>query len=127
MKKLDKLTYVKQAEEVIEIIARTPKGMIKLKTNKIRNMLTLINELYAMAKADNSVKLNEDIQSRVQYTKMKLVYEAGRDNDVKDIINKSELLEYLDSIGDSKEQLMLVCRYMEALVAYHKFHAPKDN
>ena len=127
MKKLDKLTYVKQAEEVIEKIARTPKGMIKLKTNKIRNMLTLINELYAMAKADNSVRLNEDIQSRVQYTKMKLVYEAGRDNDVKDIINKSELLEYLDSIGDSMEQLMLVCRYMEALVAYHKFHAPKDN
>lgn len=127
MKKLDKLTYVKQAEEVIGKIARTPKGMIKLKTNKIRNMLTLMNELYAMAKSDNSTKLNEDVQSRVQYTKMKLIYEAGRDNDVKDIVNKSELLEYLDSIGDSMEQLMLVCRYMEALVAYHKFYAPKDN
>ena len=127
MKKLDKLTYVSQAEQVIGNISRDRRGNISLTTNKIRNMLTLINELYGMAKADNEKVLNEEIQSRIQYTKMKLVYEAGRDANVKDLLKCSDLLDYLDSIGNSKDELMLVCKYMEALVAYHKFYAPKDN
>lgn len=127
MKKLDKLTYVSQAEQVIGKISRNKRGEISLTTNKIRNMLTLINELYGMSKADNEKVLNEEIQSRIQYTKMKLIYEAGRDVNVKDLLKCSDLLEYLDSIGNSKDSLMLVCKYMEALVAYHKFYAPKDN
>ncbi len=135
MKKLDKLTYVSQAEQVItEKIRKNTKRIrgnevkeIALSTNKIRNMLTLINELYGMAKADNEKVLNEEIQSRIQYTKMKLVYEAGRDPNVKDLLKCSDLLEYLDSVGESKDALMLVCKYMEALVAYHKFYAPKEN
>ena len=69
MKKLDKLTYVSQAEQVItEKIRKNTKRIrgnevkeIALSTNKIRNMLTIINELYGMAKADNEKVLNEDV------------------------------------------------------------------
>lgn len=125
MKMLNKLEYVKQAEDVVKKLETDKWGNIKLTTNKIRNMLTLTNELYNMAKKVKGEKINEDIQSHIQYIKMKLVYEAGRDASSKDFVNKSGILTYLDSVGDSKEMLIMVCHYMEALVAYHKFEGAK--
>lgn len=119
MKKLDKKIYVEDAEKIIL-------GLVKEKdvisTNKIRNMLTLINELYNAVKNQQSNDIDDDIQSRIQYIKMRLVYEAGRDKSVKSFLTKTGLLEVIDDIGESKEKLMLLCHYMEALVAYHKFN-----
>lgn len=119
MKKLDKKTYVEDAEKIIL-------GLVKEKdvisTNKIRNMLTLINELYNAVKNQQSNDIDDEIQSRIQYVKMRLVYEAGRDKSVKSFLSKTGLLEVIDDIGESKEKLMLLCHYMEALVAYHKFN-----
>lgn len=125
MKMLNKLEYVKQAENVIEKLERDENDDINLTTNKIRNMLALTNELYNMAKRVKGDKIGEDIQSHIQYIKMKLVYEAGRDGSSKDFVNKSEILTYLDSVGDSKETLIMICHYMEALVAYHKYNGGK--
>ncbi len=122
--KLDKLTYVSQAEEVINSLKDT-KGRITLTTNKIRSLLSLVNELYGMARSNTSPQLNEAVKGHIQYVKMHLVYEAGRENTVKDFLKKSGLLDYLDGIGSDREALMLVCRYTEALVAYHKFYSPE--
>lgn len=122
MKQLDELTYVKQAEDVINKLEKNNKGELKPTTNKIRNMLTLINELYNKARYIKGNKLDTALQSHIQYVKMRLVYEGGRDHDVKDLLQKSDLLSYLDSVGDSKEALIRLCHYMEALVAYHKYN-----
>ncbi len=122
--KLDKLTYVSQAEEVINSL-KDSKGRIALTTNKIRSLLSLVNELYGMARSNTSPQLSEAVKSHIQYVKMHLVYEAGRENTVKDFLKKSGLLDYLDGIGSDREALMLVCRYTEALVAYHKFYSPE--
>ena len=125
MKKLDKLTYVKRAEDVIQKLDRKPNGKMALNINQIRNLLTMTNELYLKIQHDTSEKLDEDIQSHVQYIKMKFAYQAGRDGGkpVKDLLVKAELLEQLDAVGDSREYLLMVCHYMEALVAYHKFYS----
>jgi len=120
-KKLDKLTYVDQAKKVIESMRKDNRDKIYLTTNKIRNILSLINELYGMAKNTTESELNENILSHIQYIKMHLVYEAGRDENVKELFEKSELIKHINLIGKSKEALILVCHYMEALVAYHKF------
>lgn len=122
MKKLDKVTYVNEAEKVIDQL-KDNRGKIRITTNQIRNVLSLINELYEMARMNDEPVLDENIRSHVQYVKMRLVYEAGRSRDVKDMLEKSGLLGCLDSIGSSKDELVLVCRYTEALVAYHKYYA----
>lgn len=119
IKQLDKKTYVKEAESIILNLVKE-KDVIS--TNKIRNMLTLINELYNAVKNQQSNDIDDDIQSRIQYVKMRLVYEAGRDKPVKSFLLKTSLLEFIDDIGKSREKLMLLCHYMEALVAYHKFN-----
>ena len=119
-KQLDKLKYVDQAESVINQLSKNKREELCLTTNKIRNLLSLITELYNMVDK-REAKLDENTQSHVQYVRMKIVYEAGRDKYVKEFCEKSGILEYLKGVNDSTEALLLVCRYMEALVAYHRF------
>lgn len=123
-KKLDKKTYVDLAEKVIAELPRDNRdaNKIQLSTNQIRNVLSLINELYDMVRTDTEKVLSDDVQSHIQYVKMKIIYAAGRDNAVKNFLEKSSLISYLNGIGDSRDDLILVCHYMEALVAYHRFN-----
>ena len=121
MEKLEKTTYVAQAERVINGLEKNNNN--KITSSKIRNILTLVNVLYEKVRLDANAELSEDMRSNVQYVKMKLVYEASREDGkgVKNLMYRSKLLEYLDAVGNSREQLILVCRYTEALIAYHKF------
>lgn len=123
-KKLDKKAYVDLAEKVIAELPRDNRdaNKIQLSTNQIRNVLSLINELYDMVRTDTEKVLSDDVQSHIQYVKMKIIYAAGKDNAVKTFLEKSLLISYLNGIGDSRDDLILVCHYMEALVAYHRFN-----
>lgn len=123
-KKLDKKAYVDLAEKVIAELPRDNRdaNKIQLSTNQIRNVLSLINELYDMVRTDTEKVLSDDVQSHIQYVKMKIIYAAGKDNAVKTFLEKSLLISYLNGIDDSRDDLILVCHYMEALVAYHRFN-----
>lgn len=58
---------------------------------------------------------------------MKLVYEYGRnESGVRDFIDKSELIEEVKKIGDDREKLIIYCKYVEALVAYHRYFDGQD-
>lgn len=120
---LDSKTYVKNAEEVIKSLNKPDeRGKITVITSsQIRNLLILVNELYSMIELDKSEKLSDEIISHAQYVKMKIAYNAGREPSVKSFVKNSHIMEYIDGIGDSRNNLMLVCHYMEALVAYHKY------
>lgn len=119
---LSELNYVKKAENVINNLKKNKKGQLCLTTNKIRNLLTLINELYNKARFIKTDSIDSSMQGYIQYIKMRFVYEGGRDPNVKELIEKSNMLTYLDSIDNSKEKLLRVCHYMEALVAYHRYN-----
>ena len=125
---INNLNYVKVAEDVIESLKVNRFGgtELKLTTSKIRNILSMVSELYNDANRDKGKVLSEELQSRVQYLKMRIAYEAGREKEVKDFEKKAELMSQIDKIGTERESLILFCRYMESLVAYHKFHGGKD-
>ena len=53
--------------------------------------------------------------------RIRMVYEAGRDDAVKLFLERAQLLEYIKGLGDSRAKLMDFAHYMEALVAYHRF------
>lgn len=126
MEAINKLNYVDHAEKVIETLARDKRGNIKLTTNKIRNILAMVSEIYNEVVHENGNKLSEKSQERIQYLRLRITYEAGREDDVKDFVDKSELLTLLNKIGESKNKYLLFCRYVEALVAYHKFNGGKE-
>ncbi len=127
MVKLQTDNYVEQAEKVMQDLQAAGKGQIKLTTSKIRNILAMVSELYNDTQRLRAETLSEDLVGRVQYLKMRVAYEAGRDGIVMDFVKKAELLEEIDRVGRKKERLILFCRYMEALVAYHRFLGGQEN
>lgn len=127
--KLDSKTYVKQAEDVICSLGKDQYGNVSVSvtTSQVRNLLTLINELYNAVQHDANERLSDEIISRTQYVKMRIAYNAGRKKEVKDFVDKSKIMDYLDGVGDSRTELLLVCHYMEALVAYHKYYRGEND
>lgn len=123
-------TYVQKAEDAIEKLLATKDrrgNSMMPTTSQIRNLLTMTNEIYNEVRLLRDDKLSEDIRGRINYLKIRFVYEAGRDDKVKEFVNKAEILRCIDEIRDSRENYLLFSRYMEALVAYHKFNGGKEN
>lgn len=122
-------TYVQKAENVITALAanRDNRGNPRmLTTSQIRNLLSMANEIYNEVRLLRDDELDEGIRGRINYLKIRFVYEAGRDQQVKDFVEKAQILQCIDEVRDSKERYLLFSRYMEALVAYHRFNGGKD-
>lgn len=115
------------AESVILALKNENNGRLALTTSKIRGLLSMTASIYTDVQRNRSETLSEELQSRVQYLRMRVAYEAGRDPVVKKFVIKAELLEQLSNIRADKERLLLFCRYMEALVAYHRYHGGNDK
>lgn len=130
---LTKLNYVNEAENVIKLIIEREKNRKQrektgiITTSKIRNLLSMISEIYHDAMHSKEKQLSDDILSRIQYLKMRFAYEAGRDKSVKEFVNMANIFHVIDEIGEEKENLIVFCHYMEALVAYRKFYVEKDD
>ena len=125
--KINALNYVDVAESVILALKNENNGRLALTTSKIRGLLSMTASIYTDVQRDRSKTLSEELQSRVQYLRMRVAYEAGRDPVVKKFVIKADLLEQLSNIRADKERLVLFCRYMEALVAYHRYHGGNDK
>ncbi len=132
MEIITETNYVDHAERVIEsmiIKDKTGRGRdkINLTTSKIRNLLSMVNNLQALIKQEKEPEISGELMSKVQYLKMRFAYEAGREQSVKDFVKKASIMEIIEGIGKSKKKLLLFCNYMEALVAYHRYNGGKDR
>lgn len=125
---------VRKAENVINLLKcpnRRGDLVITLKTNQIRKFLTAVNitankvSIYR-SKYPQNKQLSDELADEIRYLQVKLVYQAGRDKVVKDFIDKAELLPMVKGIGNSIVKFEKFCRYVEALVAYHKYYGGKD-
>lgn len=114
---LDK-DYVSRAEEII----RNFNAKENISTNKIRMILTMIGELQKSVSQIKGDILDDKFISSLKYYKMRCAYEAGRDKDVKNFMEKTQLIALVDWIGDSKGNFKLYFHYVEALVAFHRYY-----
>ena len=121
--KLNDSEYVDKAENVIKKLDSEKR---LLTTSKIRNLLSMISSLYDEVRRSTSEKLSAEAMSQIQYIRLHFAYEAGRDLKVKDFVNEADILAHIKDIGDNKGQFMVFCRYMEALVAYHRYYGGKE-
>ena len=123
---LTNINYVDRAEDVILKLKEEGRGRIRLTTSQIRNILTITSTIYDNAKRKKGPLDEEELMS-VQLLRTKFVYESGRDKNVEQFIQMADLINLIKSVGDSREKLILFCKYMEALVAYHRFEGGKDS
>ncbi len=123
---LTKTNYVDEAEEVVKKLEKDKWGKPLLTTSKIRNILSMVSEIYNDVIHHSDEKLNDDVLERLQYLRMRFAYEAGRETFVRDLMEKAKITEQIKTIGRDKEKCILFCKYMEAIVAYHKFYGGRD-
>lgn len=123
---LTKTNYVDQAEKVMSTLKKGKDNKIILTTSKIRNILTTSATIYDKVRRKQG-SLTEAEKAEIQNLRMKLVYEYGRnESGVRDFIDKSQLIEEIKKIGDEREKLIVYCKYVEALVAYHRYFGGQD-
>ena len=124
-----------QAENVIKSLGKQDSyGNMRfnLKTNQIRKFLTAVNtvtgkiDIYRVKSEQQALTLPEELAAEVKYLKIKIAYQAGRERSVKEFVEKAELIRWIDEIGDSVERYEQFAKYVEALVAYHKFYGGRD-
>ena len=123
---LEKTNYVDMAENAVKRLERNKNGNLILTTSKIRNILSMISTIYNEVIHHPADKLNEDMVERLKYLKMRFAYEAGREKVVKNLIEVAKIFEIIEWVGDDKQRCILFCKYMESIVAYHKFNGGKD-
>ena len=96
-------------------------------TSKIRNLLAMTTDLYHEALNSKQEELCDELKGRVDYLKVRFVYEAGKEPSVRNFVEDADILSCIQEIGNSKKQYLLFSHYMEALVAYHKFYGGRES
>ena len=117
----------KEAEQVILNLKDQNHGKIYLKTNQIRKFLTAVNAITNQvkvykAKHLDATELPDELAGEIQFLKVKAAYQAGRERSVKDFMVQSKMKHRIEEIGTSISKYEEFAHYVEALVAYHKFH-----
>ena len=128
---LDEKTYVDQAEKVLDRLLEKKdkwgKRISLVTTSKIRNILSMAADIYDKVLQNREDQLSKDIVSRIEYLRVRIIYECGREDKVKYFVEEANLLEYLKMIGSDKQKYILFYHYLEALVAFHKYKGGKEN
>lgn len=120
--------YTDRAERVIiELQNKLGKNYKDFTTSKIRNILAMVSDIYNDVLTEQDEVLNDEIRGKIAYLKVRLIYECGREpNIVKPFVELAGLLDIISGIGSSRQRFIDFEHYMEALVAYHRFHEGKD-
>lgn len=123
--------YVDEAEKVIiklkNLKDRNGKTVPLVTTSKLRNLLAMTADIYNEVMNQHTDKISEDICSRIEYLRVRFLYEAGREKAVKSLVEEAGIIDVLRGVNGSKKKYILFNRYMEALVAFHKYYGGKDN
>ena len=129
--RINEENYVAKAESVIlELKKKIPKqkekdGMVT--NSKIRNLLSMSADIYNQVLDCKDDKLPQELDGRIEYLRVRYIYEAGREPKVKDLVIQGELLEIMKEIQGSKKNYILYYHYMEALVAFKRFWNENDD
>lgn len=97
-----------------------------LTVSQIRNLLAMSADILNEVLEYPEENLSEELLDRVSYLTVRFYYEAGRDEKVKSFIETAKLLPFLKSIKTRKRYIQYY-QYMEALVAFHKYHGGKNQ
>lgn len=118
----------KEAEQVIlNLKKQDKKNRLQLKTNQIRKFLSAVNTITNKVNAYKAAHIQatdmpDELAGEIQFLKVKAAYQAGRDRTVKKFMEECKMEEWINGIGTSIKKYEEFSRYMEALVAYHKYH-----
>ena len=129
--RINEKNYVDNAEAAITRLSKkVNKQGIEIPmvtTSKIRNLLSMAADIYNQALDCKEDVLPDDITSRIDYLRVRFMYEAGREQGVKSLIKEADLLNIMKEIKGNKNNYILSYHYMEALVAFKRYMNKNDD
>ena len=128
---INESNYVEMAEAKIKELQKSktsPNGRTSIvSTSKIRGLLSMVSDIYNDVLNETGELLNSDIVARISYMKVHFYYEAGREKLVKEFLETAEIFPLIEAIRGKRSGFILFSRYMEALVAFRKYHVGNDD
>lgn len=122
--------YVDDAQKIVQKKLKRYDGKLQVTTTQIRKILsaviTLTNKIDRY-KVHNphATTLSDDLAAEVKYLKVLVSYQAGRDDRkpyaVKDFVKQTELIDKIDGIGSSIAEYQKFNKFIEAIVAFHRY------
>ena len=99
------------------------KLITKVSTSQIRKFLSAVNKINNKIRYQNNDDiLSEDIVAEIAYMRVQFAYIVGRNKNNKGLEKlHKELDGAIANIKNSKSNFINFARYVEAIVAYHKF------
>lgn len=94
-----------------------------LTTTKLRSLYGYIMNIYTRINEPDDFAAH---RGDLQYLKVRMAYEAGREDAVRRFLEASKLRELVSCVK-TYDQFLVYCRYAESLVAYFKFYGGEDN
>ena len=97
--RINEVNYVDKAEKVIKNLAEESKeryrGQVRIvTTSKLRNLLSMTSDIYNQVLTYSSEKLNEELVGRIEYLRVRFMYECGRDGEVKNLLRERKFWKY---------------------------------
>lgn len=128
MKIINEGNYSDVAQNVIKTLSQPNKyGRINIiSTSQLRNILAMSADIYNQV-VPLEKDLTDEINSRIEYLRVRCFYEAGRERLVKNFMEKSKIPDILREINGEKKNFILFNHYLEALVAFRKYYGGKDE
>lgn len=122
--------YVDKAEKVLQNLKNKTKQKGSreemVTTSKLRNLLAMTADIYNEVVQLQNDTLDEETKGRIDYLRVRFIYECGREQKVKDFVEEAGLIQVLKEIQGSRKNFLLYVRYMESLVAFHRFYDGKE-
>ena len=116
-------TYIDEAMNMIE------HGRSEISTSKLRSMYGQLCEITKRYDPSAQEELSKDCISALRLLRIQIIYSMGRDENVMDFIKDSHLVAYICHTEEEKNRscYKLLCKYFEALVAFHRFKYQKES
>ena len=97
---INEKNYVDKAEAAItrlsKMVNRQGKVIPMVTTSKIRNLLAMAADIYNQALDCKEDVLPDELISRIDYLRVRFMYEAGREQGVKSLIEEADLLDIMN-------------------------------
>lgn len=87
----------------------------------------MTSDIYNIVLPLQNDSLSDEIIGRIEYLRIRFVYEAGREPKVKELVEAAHILDIIKEINGSRKNYILFNRYMESIVAFRKFYGGKDE
>ena len=122
---------MKNAEEIVNELMKQGRGRIYLTTSQIRKILSATNlitnkiKIYQVESDFLTDKLPQDIIDEINYLRIRILYQAGRERNVKEFVKIAELDKRLKELKGSIKNYLEFNRFIEGIVAYHKYNGGK--